>query len=106
MKVIVSVALFASAVAASAIPRTDVSNTFHIKTSGSSNGAHNDLFVYAYHTGAGLNDAVLTANIDDASSAYVNSTSSTLFFPLESSLTFGAQLDGDTSYDGTLIKCP
>ncbi|KAL4943137.1 hypothetical protein BDV06DRAFT_190732 [Aspergillus oleicola] len=47
---------------------------FHLKTSGSENSAHNDLYVYGYHTGAGLNDAVLTSDIDTASTAYFNGT--------------------------------
>jgi hypothetical protein len=36
--------------------------TFKLKTTGSANAAHNNLYVEDYHTGAGTADPVLSAN--------------------------------------------
>ena len=42
------------------------SEHFHLKSSGATNQEHNSLYVYAYHTGAGLNDAVLIKDVNTA----------------------------------------
>ncbi|PWY75535.1 hypothetical protein BO70DRAFT_364070 [Aspergillus heteromorphus CBS 117.55] len=76
MKFLASLALLASAVAASPLAsrQDSSSSTFHLKTSGASNDDHNNLYVYAYHTGAGFNDAVLTSDVGTASPAFLNGT--------------------------------
>ncbi|PYI12012.1 hypothetical protein BO78DRAFT_392685 [Aspergillus sclerotiicarbonarius CBS 121057] len=78
MKFLASLALLASTVAAGPIvlPRaaSNSTSTFHLKTSGASNEDHNNLYVYAYHTGAGFNDAVLTSDVGTASPAFLNGT--------------------------------
>lgn len=100
MKFITSVALFVSAAAASAIPRDAPSPSFTLKTSGSSNGDHNGLYLYAYHTGAGLNDAVLSPDAGTASTALINGTQ--LQFPL-GSFQGHAALAGNDNYGGMFI---
>jgi len=60
------------------------------------------LFVSAYHTGAGLNDAVLISNFSIASKAYVNDTD--LVFSLEASLPYYGILVGDANYAGEHSK--
>ena len=47
---------------------------FYIKSTGSSIPAHNNLYVEAYHTGAGLADAVLTPNTTYAGHFFLNNT--------------------------------
>lgn len=70
---------------------------FHLKTSSNSD-SHNNLYVYAYHTGAGLNDAVLSANADDASKAFVNGTN--VQFDLGTPFPWGVNMVGATNYGG------
>ena len=74
------------------------------------NGAHKDsgsnktnLYVYSYHTGAGLGDAALSSNKSIAMSGYLNGTQQLMTFP-------GNQLGPwpfsilDAPYQGT--SCP
>lgn len=100
-----SLALLASAVTASPLlSRADQTTTkdFHLKTSSASNNdAHNNLYIYAYHTGAGLNDAVLSSNADDASKAFVNGTH--LQFDLGTPFPWGVNMVGATNYGGKLL---
>ncbi|KAI9933485.1 hypothetical protein ASPWEDRAFT_30332 [Aspergillus wentii DTO 134E9] len=68
-----------SAVAATPLfhaPRASnaTSKPFHLKTAEASNEEHNNLYVYAYHTGAALNDAVLTSDKETASTGFLNGT--------------------------------
>ena len=79
MRLLSTLTLLVSAVAANPMfhtARQDTSATkpFHLKTADASNEKHNDLYVYAYHTGAGFNDAVLTPDKDTASTAFLNGT--------------------------------
>ncbi|KAE8355081.1 hypothetical protein BDV28DRAFT_129678 [Aspergillus coremiiformis] len=75
MKFLSSLPLLVSFVAANPILRTrDAPKNFHLKTTDASNSAHNNLYVYGYHTGAGFNDAVLTPNVGTASPAFLNDT--------------------------------
>ncbi|KAE8371936.1 hypothetical protein BDV26DRAFT_286373 [Aspergillus bertholletiae] len=75
MKFLSFLALLVSAVAANPILRTrDTPQHFHLKTTGSDNSAHNGLYVYGYHTGAGFNDAVLTSDVGTASPGFLNGT--------------------------------
>ncbi|CAG8217824.1 unnamed protein product [Penicillium salamii] len=85
--------LAASAIAA---PVASTTKHFHLKSSGATNPDHNDLYVYAYHTGAGLNDAVLTKDIDTASSVYLNGTKA--LFDLNSDFPWGVVATGNTNY--------
>ncbi|KAJ5037137.1 hypothetical protein NUH16_005020 [Penicillium rubens] len=81
------------------------SKHFHLKSSGATNQEHNSLYVYAYHTGAGLNDAVLTKDVNTASSAYLNGTNA--LFDLNTEFPWGVVATGNTKYnswDPILIK--
>ena len=97
MKFFTPLALLATTVAATPILSRDAGKPFTLKTT-SQNNDHNDLYVYAYHTGAGLNDAVLSKSAGTASSAVLNGTN--LQFQLGSGLTFGMLMPGDTNYAG------
>ncbi|KAJ5349981.1 hypothetical protein N7541_007708 [Penicillium brevicompactum] len=85
--------LAASAIAA---PVASSTKNFHLKSSGASNPDHNDLYVYAYHTGAGLNDAVLTKDVETASPVYLNGTNA--LFDLKSDFPWGVVATGNTNY--------
>jgi hypothetical protein len=79
MKLLSTLTLLVSAVAANpmfhtARQATNATKPFHLRTADASNEKHNDLYVYAYHTGAGFNDAVLTSDEDTASTAFLNGT--------------------------------
>lgn len=98
-----SALLATTAAATPLIPRASDSaaittKKFHLKTSSSNSDAHNNLYVYAYHTGAGLNDAVLSANADDASKAFVNGTN--VQFDLGTPFPWGVNMVGATNYGG------
>lgn len=102
MKFLSLLTVFAAAVTARPIS-TDTTQTqaaskneFHLKTIGSNMPDHNDLYVVAYHTGAGFNDAVLTKNAASASSAYLNGTRA--LFDLGTSFPWGMLVGGDTNY--------
>ncbi|KAB8079612.1 hypothetical protein BDV29DRAFT_164053 [Aspergillus leporis] len=97
MKFFSSLALLASAVAATPIliARNTTTN-FHLKTTGASNSAHNDLYVYGYHTGAGLNDAVLTSDVGTASPAFLNGTN--VQFALDTPFPWGLYMVGQNNY--------
>ncbi|KAL2866899.1 uncharacterized protein BJX67DRAFT_119865 [Aspergillus lucknowensis] len=75
---------------------TNVTDTFYLKTSGSENPDHNDLYVYGYHTGAGLNDAVLTPDVETASKGYLNGTN--VQFDLHTTFPWGLYPIGVTNY--------
>jgi len=64
------------------------------KDSGSKKGG---LYVYAYHTGAGTNDAVLSSNKSIAEAGYLNGTA--FSFNL-GALVYNVTLEGDTNYAG------
>ncbi|RMJ24294.1 hypothetical protein PHISP_04835 [Aspergillus sp. HF37] len=96
MKLLSSLALLATAVTANPIlARHDASKPFHLKTASASNQDHNGLYVCAYHTGAGLNDAVLTQDEGKASPAVLNG--STTQFQL-SELQWGLLMPAVTNY--------
>ena len=102
MKLLTSLALLASAVSASPlIPRANstakaTSQNFHLKTTNAAQDAHNNLYVYAYHTGAGLNDAVLSPDAGQASRAFLNNTR--VQFDLDTPFPWGVQMVGATDY--------
>jgi hypothetical protein len=97
MKFLTSLLLLAtSAIAAPVTTTAKESKHFHLKTSGATNENHNNLYVYAYHTGAGLNDAVLTKDASMASPVYLNGTNAVV--ALESELSWGLIATGNTNY--------
>lgn len=99
MKFLSLLTLFAAAVTASPVSsetQAASQNEFHLKTVGSDKPAHNDLYVVAYHTGAGFNDAVLFKDAKAASSAYLNGTRA--LFDLGTSFPWGMLVGGDTNY--------
>lgn len=102
MKFLASLALLASTVAASPMlyPRQSSNSTqsFYLKTSGASNDNHNNLYVYAYHTGAGFNDAVLTSDVGTASPAFLNGTHTQ--FDLGTSFPWGFKMGVQNNYAG------
>ncbi|EPS34325.1 hypothetical protein POX_a00703 [Penicillium oxalicum] len=94
MQVLATLALMATAVMAN--PVATAPKEFHLKTAGASNAKHNDLFVYGYHTGAGLNDAVLSEDSSIASAFYLNGTTALADFKTE--FPWGVIAVGDTNY--------
>lgn len=108
MKFFSSLALLVSAVAANPILRTrDTPKNFHLKTTGADNSAHNDLYVYGYHTGAGFNDAVLTSDVGTASPAFLNGTN--VQFSLDTPFPWGLVMRPQNNYGGKLpppSSCP
>lgn len=94
MKFLATLALLAATAMANPVTRT--AKNFHLKTSGAGNSAHNNLFVYAYHTGAGFNDAVLSTDGTDASSFYLNGTYA--LANLGTDYPWGIIATGDTNY--------
>lgn len=101
MKLLAPLTLLAATVAANPIaPRQDESKTFTLKTTNAQNPEHDGLYVYGYHTGAGLNDAVL-GDSEKASTASLNGTN--VNFGLGSDIQWGMFLPGDTDYAGTFL---
>ncbi|GLI79737.1 hypothetical protein PoHVEF18_008078 [Penicillium ochrochloron] len=94
MKFLASLTLLAATVIANPVTRT--AKEFHLKTSGAGNSRHNNLFVFAYHTGAGFNDAVLSTDGTDASSFYLNGTLA--LANLGTDYPWGMIATGDTNY--------
>lgn len=105
MKLLSSLAVLVSAVAAnpilSARESHDDPKLFHLKTTGASNQAHDGLYVYGYHTGAGLNDAVLTADVNTAKPAFLNSTN--VQFAFDTPFPWGITMRGANNYGCKLI---
>ncbi|KAJ5145939.1 uncharacterized protein N7515_000503 [Penicillium bovifimosum] len=96
MKFIASLLLLATTTIAVPVANAEESKHFHLKTSGATNSDHNNLYVYAYHTGAGLNDAVLTEDVNTASPAYLNGTKT--LFDLKTEFPWGMNAPGVTNY--------
>jgi hypothetical protein len=61
----------------------------------------NGLFVIAYHTGAGLNDAVLTSDIARASKGFLNDTYQ--LFDFGTQFSWGMTMGGAANYAGESI---
>lgn len=98
-KLVCSLAALATAV--SALPlqsRQNQNKGVVLRTTGGHNPQHNDLYVVPYHTGAGLNDAVLTTNITKAAQFSWNGT--TLQYNTGQSFSWGLNLAPDTNYAG------
>ncbi|OJJ46573.1 hypothetical protein ASPZODRAFT_132641 [Penicilliopsis zonata CBS 506.65] len=79
------------------LPRAiNTTQEFLLKTTSSTNDAHNNLYVEAYHTGAGLNDAVLTSSTATAAKAFLNETY--LEFDLGTPFSWSFSMGADTNY--------
>ncbi|CAG7971834.1 unnamed protein product [Penicillium salamii] len=72
------------------------SEHFHLKSSGATNQEHNNLYVYAYHTGSGLSDAALTNDVNTASSVYLNGTNA--LFDFNTKFPWGFVVTSNTKY--------
>lgn len=95
MKFLTAIALLAATAVANPVARAP-KKEFHLKTTGAKNADHNNLFVYAYHTGAGLNDAVLDKDGSNASPIYLNGTRA--LADLKTEFPWGLIATGDTNY--------
>ncbi|KAL4787069.1 hypothetical protein BJX76DRAFT_354481 [Aspergillus varians] len=100
MKFLSTLSLLIAAAAASPLhvrrQAIQTPDKFLLKTSGSENSEHNDLYVYGYHTGAGLNDAVLTPDVETASTAFLNGTK--VQFDYDTPFPWGLSPQGVTNY--------
>ncbi|KZN87578.1 hypothetical protein EN45_061390 [Penicillium chrysogenum] len=96
MKTVTSLFILAASAIITPVAGTSSPGHFGLKSIGATNQEHNNLYVYAYHTGAGLNDAVLTKDVNAASSVYLNGTNA--FFDLNTELLWGVVATGDNKY--------
>ncbi|KAJ5722653.1 hypothetical protein N7488_000688 [Penicillium malachiteum] len=96
MKFFASLALMAATALAGPIGvrSTHATSEFKLKTHGATIDALNNLYVYAYHSGAGLNDAVLSSNASEATPFWI--TNGTVYADLEDSYSWGLSINGDT----------
>lgn len=90
------VALTVATLAASSLAAP---SEFYLKTTASNISSHNNLYVEAYHTGAGMADAVLTTSTADAGHFYLNETY--LQMDIDEEYTYGWDIGADTNYAGT-----
>lgn len=100
MKFLASLAILAATVTANPVART--AKEFNLKTSGAKNKNHDNLFVFAYHTGAGFNDAVLDKDVSIASKIYLNGT--TALADLGTEYPWGLIAISDTNYACECVK--
>ncbi|KKK18533.1 hypothetical protein P175DRAFT_0502430 [Aspergillus ochraceoroseus IBT 24754] len=97
MKLLSTLSLLICTVAAQPLLSARQDNsTFRLKTAGSDNPEHNNLYVFGFHTGAGFNDAVLTPSVDTASKAFLNGTQ--VQFQYGTTFPWGLQPVGNTNY--------
>lgn len=96
MKTLTSLFILAASAIITPVAGTSSPEHFRLKSTGATNQEHNNLYVYAYHTGAGLNDAVLTKDVNTASSVYLNGTNA--FFDFHTELLWGVVATGDNKY--------
>lgn len=89
-KIVLSLATLAAGVSAT-------QKEFHLKTV-SNSPSKNNLFVEAYHTGAGMSEAVLGTSKSAAGKFYLNETY--LQMDIGQEFTFGFELGGATNYAG------
>jgi hypothetical protein len=92
---IAALAALAAIVTASPVQSRQTEN-FHLKTTGGSIPSHNDLYVEAYHTGAGFNDAVLTSDISTAAPFFLNGTYAQ--FDLNTDFPWGFSMEAASNY--------
>lgn len=100
MKFLASLALLAATALASPLsPRQ--STEFKLKTTGSAKPEFNNLYLYSYHTGAGLSDGVLDSNATAAPKFSLNGT--TAYADLGTDYPWGMTVAGDTNYAGMCL---
>lgn len=95
MRFLSAIALLAATAVANPVARS-TKKEFHLKTTGATKADHNDLFVVTYHTGAGLNDAVLENKASSATPFSLNGTTATA--DLGTDYPWGIEIGGDTNY--------
>ncbi|CAI7630277.1 hypothetical protein N7533_004067 [Penicillium manginii] len=95
MKFLASIALLAATVSAGPVA-SRAPKQFTLKTSGAENDAHNDLYLYSYHTGAGLSDAVFSDGT--ANSAHISLNGTEAQVDLGNTFSWGIIASGDNSY--------
>lgn len=101
MKFLASLALLAATALASPMkPRQ--STEFKLKTTGSTKPEFNDLYLYSYHTGAGLSDGVLDSNATAAPKFSLNGTNA--YADLGTDYPWGMTVAGDTNYAGMCLN--
>lgn len=82
-------------------PSNPKASHFYLKTTAATKPAYNNLYISAYHTGAGLNDPVMTKTTDVAAKAYMNGTNT--LFDLGTDFPWGLVLRSDTNYAGMFV---
>lgn len=81
--------------------RKSNSSEYNLRTQTTdSSSDKNGLYVSAYHTGAGLNDAVLGSDIAGASRGFLNETHQ--IFDYGTSFSWGLNIGGEANYGGEL----
>ena len=90
------------AVASLAASSLAAPSEFYLKTTGSNITAHNNLYVEAYHTGAGLGDPVLTTVTANAGHFYLNETY--LQMDIGQEFSYGFDIGGATNYAGKCLS--
>lgn len=101
MKFLASIALLAATVSAGPVA-SRAPKTFTLKTSGAKNDAHNGLYLYSYHTGAGLSDAVFSDGSAHSAPVYLNGTTAQV--DLGNDFPWGFKATGDNSYAGKFLS--
>lgn len=102
MKLLAPLTLLAATAAATPVGARQDSKSFTLKSTNAQNPEHNNLYVHTYHTGAGLNDAVLGKDAEKASPASLNGTN--VQFELNSEIPWGMFMPGVTNYAGMLVS--
>lgn len=101
-----SISLFSTTILAAPLsPRQDTITEYYLKTrtlDPSSN--KNGLYVIAYHTGAGLNDVILTSDLTGASKGFLNDTYQLFDFGTE--FPWGMNMGGDADHAGEFTVHP
>lgn len=96
MKTVISLFILAASAIITPVAGTLSPGHFGLKSIGATNQEYNNLYVYAYYIGVGLNDAVLTKDVNAASSVYLNGINA--FFDLNTELLWGVVATGDNKY--------
>lgn len=91
MKFLAAVALLAGTAMASG-------REFKLKSTDATQAKHNNLYLTAYHTGAGTNDAVLQPNVTVASNFFLNGTAA--YADLHTQYPWGIDVQNDVNYAG------
>ncbi len=87
------------------LPRQTTTLEYYLRTRTTDPSSDkNGLYLYAYHTGAGLNDVVLNSNVTGASPAFLNDTYQ--LFDFGSAFPWGLSMGGNTNYAGEVTSIP